>query len=166
MDFINYYRSILNKILNNVEFYNYTNLINNSDYISCYETIVKLLEFISTHKDNMNNETSYIENNLIFLIKNYGINDFNEFTKLCLDNKYFNNNIIEDNDKLNILNKHLKIINYKIIEWSINFEKNKNSYIKIKNTLIDDEQILNESSNLECIDLCRTSSNYCLKYME
>ena len=44
MEYIYYYRSILNKILNNVEFYNYTNLINNSDYISCYETIVKLLE--------------------------------------------------------------------------------------------------------------------------
>ncbi len=166
MEYINYYRSILNKILNNVEFYNYTNLINNSDYISCYETIVKLLDFISKHihKDNINNDRGYIENNIIFLIKNYGINDFNEFTKICLDNKYFdNNNNIYDNDKLNILKKHLKIINYKTIEWSKNFEKNKNSYIKIKNTLIDDEKILNESSNLECIDLCRTSSNYCLK---
>ena len=30
---VNYYKSILNKILNNVEFYNYTNLINNSNYI-------------------------------------------------------------------------------------------------------------------------------------
>tara|TARA_Y100000389_G_scaffold151529_1_gene151299 strand:+ start:2225 stop:5320 length:3096 start_codon:yes stop_codon:yes gene_type:complete len=127
---------------------------------------VKLLDFISKHihKDNINNDRGYIENNIIFLIKNYGINDFNEFTKICLDNKYFdNNNNIYDNDKLNILKKHLKIINYKTIEWSKNFEKNKNSYIKIKNTLIDDEKILNESSNLECIDLCRTSSNYCLK---
>jgi len=165
MENINYYKSILNKILNNVEFYNYTNLINNSDYISCYETIVKLLDFISMyiHKDNINNDIDYIENNIIFLIKNYGINDFNEFIKICLDNKYFENNIIVDNDKFDILKKHLKIVNYKTIEWPKNFEKNKNSQIKIKNTLIDEQKILTESSNLECIDLCRTSSNYCLK---
>ena len=165
MENINYYKSILNKVLNNVEFYNYTNLINNSDYISCYETIVKLLEFISMyiHKDNINNDVNYIENNIIFLIKNYGINDFNEFIKICLDNKYFDNNVIVNNDKFDILKKHLKIVNYKTIEWPKNFEKNKNSQIKIKNTLIDDQKILSESSNLECIDLCRTSSNYCLK---
>ena len=165
MENINYYKSILNKILNNVEFYNYTNLINNSDYISCYETIVKLLDFISMYidKDNINNDIDYIENNIIFLIKNYGINDFNEFIKICLDNKYFDNNIIVDNDKFDILKKHLKVVNYKTIEWPKNFEKNKNSQIKIKNTLIDEQKILTESSNLECIDLCRTSSNYCLK---
>lgn len=165
INYINYYKSVLNKILNNVEFYNYTNLINNSDYISCYETIVNLLEFISTRiqKDNRKEDIEYIENNIIFLIKNYGINDFNDFMNHCLDTKYFDNNIIDDNDKLNIIKKHLKIINYKTIDWFNNFEKNKNSQIKTKNTLIDDEKILIESSNFDCIDLCSTSSNYCLK---
>tara|TARA_Y100000768_G_scaffold388716_1_gene386396 strand:- start:228 stop:3476 length:3249 start_codon:yes stop_codon:yes gene_type:complete len=165
---VNYYKSILNKILNNVEFYNYTNLINNSNYISCYETIVNLIEFITTHieKDNINNDNDieYIENNIIFLIKNYGINDFDVFIKHCLDNKYFdNNNNTYNNDKLNIIKKHLKIVNYKTIEWFNGFDKNKNSKLKQKNTLIDDEKILTESSNFDCIDLCRTSSNYCLK---
>ncbi len=165
---VNYYKSILNKILNNVEFYNYTNLINNSNYISCYETIVNLIEFITTHieKENINNDNDieYIENNIIFLIKNYGINDFDVFIKHCLDNKYFdNNNNTYNNDKLNIIKKHLKIVNYKTIEWFNDFDKNKNSKLKQKNTLIDDEKILTESSNFDCIDLCRTSSNYCLK---
>ena len=165
---VNYYKKILNKILNNVEFYNYTNLINNSNYISCYETIVNLIEFITTHieKDNINNDNDieYIENNIIFLIKNYGINDFDVFIKHCLDNKYFdNNNNTYNNDKLNIIKKHLKIVNYKTIEWFNGFDKNKNSKLKQKNTLIDDEKILTESSNFDCIDLCRTSSNYCLK---
>ena len=165
---IDFYRIILNNIQDAIFKYKLLNIISNNEYNLCIESIDQVINLInSINYDNIIVELEYIQNSVSSIIKNYGILNFDYFMKICFDNdfieKFLNTN--ENIDKFNVIKNYLHPINYKVIKWTSkimnkNIEKNK---IIMKNKLIDDRIIVEESRTLECFDLMRISSNFNLR---
>ena len=130
------------------------------------EKIINLINSISN--ENIINELQYINNNLSSLIKSYGIYSLKNFLKICLGEefaeKYLKNSNL--NKKLDVINKYLHPINYKILNWT---DKGTRSGKKVvikeisKNKIIDDKMMIEETEQLECFDLMRSSSNFNLR---
>ena len=116
--------------------------------------------------ENLLNDLQYINNNLSSLIKNYGIYNFDKLLNVCLSSefkdKYLNNNRLRN--KLEVINKYLHPINYKILNWNDKSYYNENRNIELsKNKIIDDKILIEDSEQLECFDLMRSSTNFNLR---
>lgn len=171
---IDFYRIILNNIQDAILKYKILNIISNNEYNLSIESIDQVINLInSINYDNILVELEYIQNSISSVIKNYGILNFDYFMKICFDNdfieKFLNTN--ENIDKYNVIKSYLHPINYKVIKWTsknTNMNKNKNkntekNKVVLKNRLLDDRVIVEESNMLECYDLMRITSNFNLK---
>ena len=145
------------------------NIIASNEYNKCLEGLEKVINLLNTiGEENILNDLQYINNNLSSLIKNYGIYNFDNFLNICLSSEY-SNKFLNNTDlinKLDVIKRYLHPINYKILNWSENLKKiNNNLEIKelSKNKIIDDKVLIEDSSQLECFDLMRTSTNFNLR---
>ena len=164
-----FFKEVVNDIQFGVKNFYLMNVINSNEYNICLDGLEKIINLInSISNENMINELQYINNNLSSLIKNYGIYDFENFIKICLSNEFGEKYLkgVNLNKKLDVICKYLHPINYKILNWT---EKGSRSGKKIvakeisKNKIIDDKIIIEETEQLECLDLMRTSSNFNLR---
>jgi hypothetical protein len=167
LDKIDYYRKILDNIQIAINKYKLLNIISNNEYNLCIESIDQVINLINTiNVENIVSELEYIQNNISSIIKNYGIMNFDFLISICFDfdfsNKYLSSNIIES--KLAIIKKYLHPINYKVINWTskLNFKNFTNKEV-VKNKLLDDKVIVEESNMLECYDLMRITNNFNLR---
>jgi hypothetical protein len=166
---IKFFKQVIDDIQFGVKNYHLMNVINSNEYNICLDALEKIINLInSISNENVINDLQYINNNLSSLIKNYGIYNFENFIKICLSNefrdKYLKN--INLNNKLNVICKYLHPINYKILNWTDkSIHNGKKIIVKeiSKNKIIDDKVIIEETEQLECFDLMRTSSNFNLR---
>ena len=167
LDKIDYYRKILDNIQIAINKYKLLNIISNNEYNLCIESIDQVINLINTiNFENIVSELEYIQNNISSIIKNYGIMNFDFLISICFDfdfsNKYLTSNIIES--KLEIIKKYLHPINYKVINWTSKLNlKNFTNKEVVKNKLLDDKVIVEESNMLECYDLMRITNNFNLR---
>ncbi len=165
---IDFYRLIVNNIQDAIFKYKLLNIISNNEYNLCIDSIDQVINLInSINYDNILVELEYIQNSISSIIKNYGVLNFDYFLKICFDNDFIEKNLNtnENIDKFNVIKSYLHPINYKVIKWgSKNMNKNieKNKPI-MKNKLIDDRVIVEQSQMLECFDLMRITSNFNLR---
>ena len=166
---IKFFKHIVNDIQYGVKNYHLMNIISSNEYNMCLDGLDKIINLInSISNENIMNELQYINNNLSSLIKNYGIYDFNNFIKICLSNefeeKYFKDETLRN--KLHVICRYLHPINYKILNWTNNTSRSGKKILAkeiSKNKIIDDKNIINETEQLECFDLMRTSTNFKLR---
>ena len=163
---INFYRNILDNIQQAISKYKLLNIISNNEYNLCIESIDQVINLInSINYDNIIVELEYIQNSVSSIIKNYGILNFDYFMKICFDNdfieKFLNTN--ENIDKFNVIKDYLHPINYKVIKWTSKMMNKYNDKIVMKNKLLDDKVIVEESRMLECFDLMRITNNFNLR---
>ena len=162
---INFYKNTVENIFKGINFYKKTNIINNNEYYICIENLENILENINNiTEENIINDMQNINNSLSTVIKNYGVYDFDYLLKICLDSdfilKSFSNTDISS--KFTVIKKFLHPINYKIITWNKKIKKNACKVIQ-KNKIIDDKIIVEDTENLECFDLMRTTNNFNLR---
>ena len=169
-----FFKEVLNKIQRGIHNMHLMNIINSNEYNSCLENIEKIIILINklTNESSLN-DLQYINNNLSSLIKNYGVYDFDIFLKICLTNELVDKYLKLDKlyEKLKVIIKYLHPINYKIISWNgkysrnkrIDLDKNTKDIPVKKNRIIDDKIIVEETEQLECFDLLRTSTNFNLR---
>ena len=162
---INFYKDTIENIFKGINFYKKHNIINNNEHYNCIENLENILENINNiSEENIINDMQNINNSLSTVIKNYGVYDFNYLLKICLDNdfilKSFSNSDILP--KFTVIKQFLHPINYKIFTWN---KKTKKTTCKIiqKNKIIDDKIIVEDTENLECFDLMRTTNNFNLR---
>ena len=143
--------------------------MNSNEYNMCLDGLDKIINLInSISNENIINELQYINNNLSSLIQNYGIYNFENFIKICLSNEFGEKYLkgVNLNNKLDVICKYLHPINYKILNWT---DKSTRSGKKIitkeisKNKIIDDKSMIEETEQLECFDLMRSSTNFNLR---
>ena len=90
------FKEVVNNIQLGVKKYHLMNIINSNEYNLCVANLEKTINLInSISKDNILNDLQYINNNLSSLIKNYGVYDFENFLKICL-NSEFGEKYLED----------------------------------------------------------------------
>jgi ATP-dependent Lon protease len=166
---INFFKEVINNIQVGIKYYHLMNILNSNEYNNCLEGLESIIELINTITiDNAINDLQYINNNLSSIIKNYGIYNFENFLSICLHNEFSKKYLMDDklNNKLELIRKYLHPINYKILSWTEKGNRNgKKLVVKeiSKNKIIDDKIIIEESEQLECFDLMRTSTNFNLR---
>ena len=166
---IKFFKEIVNDIQIGVKNYHLMNIINSNEYNICLDGLEKIINLINTiSSENIISELQYINNNLSSLIKNYGIYNFENFIKICLNNEFRDKYLktVNLNEKLSVICKYLHPINYKILNWeNKGIRSGKKMVTKeiSKNKIIDDKVIIEETEQLECFDLMRTSSNFNLR---
>ena len=163
---IKFFKHIVNDIQLGVKNYHLMNIINSNEYNICLDGLDKIINLInSISNENIINDLQYINNNLSSLIKNYGIYNFENFIKICLSNEFVDKYLkgVNLNKKLDVICRYLHPVNYKILSWT---DKGSRSGKKIvikeisKNKIIDDKCMIEETEQLECFDLMRSSSNF------
>ena len=164
---IKFFKEVVNDIQFGVKIYHLMNVMNSNEYNNCLDGLEKIINLInSISNDNVLNDLQYINNNLSSLIKTNGIYNLKNFLRICLSNEFEEKYLKEVKDKLEVIGRYLHPINYKILNWT---DKGIRSSKKIitkeisKNKIIDDKIIIEETQQLECFDLMRTSSNFNLR---
>ena len=115
----------------------------------------KLITDINIDCENIYNEIKQIKGKLLSIFSNSGTKYFGKLITLLLDNNKIDN---IDNDKYNLLCNYAHPIGYKILDWkNYHPSTNKNKKYIQKNKIIDDKMIIENTNNLECLDLSRTN---------
>ena len=165
-DKIIFFQEAINNIQIAINKYKCLEILNTNEYNFCLENIEKIINNINNiSEENIINELQNINNNISFLIKSYGIYSLVNLIKICLNKDFIKNNF-ENNSfshKFDIIKDFLHPINYKILVWN-NRQNNININKEIpKNKIIDDKMIIEDTNNLECFDLFRSTTNFNLK---
>lgn len=166
---INFFKEVITDVQLGVKNYHLMGVFNSNDLNICLDGLEKIINLInSISNENIINDLQYINNNLSSLIKIYGIYSLKNFLKICLSNefaeKYLKSTIL--NKKLDVINKYLHPINYKILNWT---DKGMRTGKKIvvkevsKNKIQDDKILIENTEQLECFDLMRSSTNFNLR---
>ena len=168
-DKITFFKEVINDVQLGVKKYHLMNLVTSNEYNICLDTLEKIINLINTiSEENVLNDLQYINNNLSSLIKNYGIYSFNNFLKVCLNSEFEDKylRLPELKGMYEVISKYLHPINYRIISWSernARSSKNMQPQEIAKNKIIDDKMLVEDTQQLECFDLMRTTSNFNLR---
>ena len=166
---IRFFKQVVNNIQVGVKNYHSMNVINSNEYNICLDSLEKIINLInSISNENLINELQYINNNLSSLIKNYGIYNFENFIKICLSNEFADKYLkgVNLNKKLDVICKYLHPINYKILNWTESYSRSGKKIAAkevSKNKILEDKVLIEETEQLECFDLMRTTSNFNLR---
>ena len=126
----------------------------------------KLMTEINIDCESIYNEISQIKQELLSIFSNTGTKYFKKLIILLLDKNIENNANIDtieniDNNKFELLCSYAHPIGYKELDWkNYNPLTNKNKKHIQKNKIIDDKMIIENASNLECLDLSRTNKTF------
>tara|TARA_B110000444_G_scaffold141770_1_gene132935 strand:+ start:6668 stop:10993 length:4326 start_codon:yes stop_codon:yes gene_type:complete len=165
-DKIKFFKHAVNDMQLGIKKYHSMNIINSSEYNTCLDSLEKIINMLNTiSNENLINDLQYINNSLSALIKNYGIYNFDNFLKICLTNEFGNKYLVGPtlNKKLQVISKYFHPVNYKILNWSDKANRCSKKLLVgeiSKNKIIDERTIIEDTHQLECIDLTRT----CIKF--
>ena len=166
---INFFKEAVNNIQLGIRNYHLMGVLSSNDLNNCLDGLEKIINLINNISlENIIIDLQYINNNLSSLIKSYGIYSFEIFLKICLSNefgeKYLKDSVL--NKKLDIITKYLHPINYKILNWTDKMTRSvKDVIVKeiSKNKIVDDKMMIEDTEQLECFDLMRSSLNFNLR---
>ena len=134
------------------------------------------LNFCITNLDNIYNDLTLLNNEndntikkklpiiiseLLVVLKNFGTDSLNDLIVLLIGYDYIKDNIYNThlNDKLQVLESFAHPISFKSMNWK-NDIHNSNKKILQKNKIIEDIAIAENSENLDCYDLARSSKSF------
>jgi ATP-dependent Lon protease len=162
-------QSIVHKTILAAQKYKFYDIIGTNELNVCITTLEKIYETLNNILKNneKNNEKNHlntlnnIESELIIIFKNFGTDNLLDLIYLVIDREYIEKYLTNQTqlDKFNIMNKYVHPINFKLAIWK---HDNDESTIKLipKNRIVEDYMICENSDNLECFDLARTSKSF------
>uniref|UniRef100_A0A6C0D6Z2 Lon proteolytic domain-containing protein n=1 Tax=viral metagenome TaxID=1070528 RepID=A0A6C0D6Z2_9ZZZZ len=164
---IEFFRDVIQKTVVNCQKNKMLDVLGITDVTTCINKLNNISEMITEFNENVEkNSTDYninrlqtINNELSVLLKNYGTDLFEDLLTICFgnNNSFFKNNEDIDKDKYELLKKHFHPTEYKVI----NLKKGEND--KLKTTSFYDEQIAENTKNLDCSDININSKHFHLR---
>ena len=129
-----------------------------------FNDTVKVSEIFSNNLSSNKEIESLINNikiDLLIVIKNFGTENLDDLIYLILGNSNLNNLLNHElvKDKYELLKKFAHPINFKCVNWKQDLESQNKKYL-VRNRIIEDSMIVENSENLDCFDLSRTSKSF------
>jgi len=147
-----FYKKLIKQTLLSISKYKNLEIVTNTDLTIC----IKALEVLySQCNDNVSIDT--VKNDLLVLLKSYGTTNMDDLLELILGKESIRefNNI----DKFEIIKKYVHPISYKIVP-----NTNKSKLVVLpKHKKITEAEIIKHSPQLECYDLCRSTTQFNLR---
>ena len=106
------------------------------------------------------NKLQKINNELSNLFKTYGTADFDDLITVALGSSFTSTLSESDKIKYSIIKKYIHPITYKVLPFKKESDKKKQL---VKNRIIEDYMIVENSENFDCFDLARTSKKFLKK---
>jgi endopeptidase La len=171
---IEYYFELITETILWCEKYKIFDIMTASDLNICIQNLESIFHDLTILKKSLfkNKKISKqhihklqkINDELSLIFKSFGTKKIDSVLNVCYGTSYIKtikNSI--DKYKLDLILKYAHPINYKIMAWKNKPKKiNKNEKI-IKNKIIEDFMIIEMGENLDCYDLCRTTTNFYTK---
>ena len=167
-----FYEDVIKKTFLSLVEYKKLNLIGSNEInhsINDLNTILEELRLLELHiKDkSMNHEDliadlQILNNKISNVIKLYGTTSLEHLISICYGADYFENNIIDDNDKskYEILSTYLHPLSYKVISST---EKSDDNQKLTTNPILEDIYFSSSKVNLYCYGNKSVDENYILK---
>lgn len=167
--YINNYKKIVQETILYIQVYKNLDIMSASElntYIQSLERIfieldnLQILLDQKSDKITIENNLNKIKQELSINFKSFGTKNIDDLLKIVFDDEYIDN-LENDNslhDIYNIMKKYVHPINYKVLSFK-NIPKNQNKKI-IKNKIVEDFMICEQSKTFDCFDLARTTKNF------
>ena len=107
--------------------------------------------------DGAINAMQKITDELSIVFKSYGTGNFDDLITICFGTDFLRNFVTEvDSSKVHVVRKYFHPTGYKLMN-----RESKNVTIKAKNNrVMEDFQIADSCKQLDCMDMCRSSSKF------
>lgn len=171
---LDYYRDVLSNVMVDLNVKVSNKYLTTNESISCVEECRKIYERINDCYDflnsgtivNMNGteQTTYLHDNVSKLqdindllnkvIRMYGCHNIEQLIIICFGNDYYTSLKKEAlYNKQILLNKYFHPTSFKCFTWK---NDNRSPSYLVKNSIIDDNIIVDSAESIECFDLSRT----------
>ena len=163
-DKIKYFYNVITDTILWIEKYKTYDIINSSDLNICvqnleniYKDLSKLSKLDKTKTpEKLVGNLQKINDDISLIFKSFGTKNIEYVLNICYGHNYISTLDAIDVDKFKLILSYAHPISYKVVPW-----KNKPKGKKItKNKIIDDLLISEMGSNIDCFDLCRTTTNF------
>ena len=154
---LKYYKEIIKNTIRACQLYKKHSLFTINDVNICVRALELLYEQCSELDDLNQEKINDIKNDLLVIFKSYGTYNIYDFLYLLGDKELIDN--LEIYNKYELMKDIVHPIGFK------KYPKSKKKYTKPLNKLklIDDTMIIENSKQLECFDMSRTSGDFYLR---
>lgn len=166
---IEYFQQLVQKTILSVQKYKQLDILGANELnIATFklETMYVELSKLSTDLTNdyevinILKKLNEIRKELNIIFKLYGTENIIDLLNICYGDDYINNTIWNTN-KYQLIENYFHPIKFKIMPWKLGKSEFKPNNVSIdKNKIVDDVIIVENSENLECFDLSRTSTTF------
>ena len=166
---IEFFYKIITETIVSVEKYKTNDILSPSELNLCIQNLeniyldIKKIEKLK-NKQSINksiNKLQLVNDDISLVFKTFGTNKIEYILKVCYGTDFIKN-LSVDKEKLNLVLNYFQPISYKILPWKKTKVKTIENKI-VKNKIIEDCTIDDAGENLDCYDLCRTTSKFYTK---
>lgn len=168
---ISYYKSIVQNTILSIQKYKSLDIVSASDLNICvnklqdiYIVLTNIERCFTPKSKNVNNiiqRLQEINNEITLVFQKYGTDSIENVLAIVFGQQYLKQNLLND-PKMDIINKHLHPVSYKILNWGSTDVKQTNKRLA-RNKIVEDFMIVETANTLDCFDLSRTSNIFQLK---
>lgn len=160
---IQFYQKLIQETMLSIQKYKFLDIITANELnitINNLEQIINNLSEIDslTNKNIIAEKLQNINDSLFDVFKQFGTSSVNDLLAVSFGNNFINK--INQHDKYKIIDKYVNPLSFKILNSTNN---NAKKTPLIKNKIIEDFMIAENSNNFECFDLGRTTKIFQLK---
>ena len=170
---ISNFEEIISKTIIITQRYKLLDILGASELNICTQGLIKLckelnnitsmIDPVSMDKNNrLVNKLQNITNELSVIFKSFGTDSVEDLISICFGPNFVDSIINQDNkDKYELIKKYVHPIGYKTVVWKDDVTPNTNNESRIvKNKIIEDVTIAEQSCNFDCFDLARSSKSF------
>tara|TARA_B100000963_G_scaffold361848_1_gene400267 strand:+ start:3008 stop:6322 length:3315 start_codon:yes stop_codon:yes gene_type:complete len=170
---VRHFQNIINKTTLIVQRYKLLEIFGASELNVCIQGLDKIHDDLTFLEESINendiesnnklvNRLQSLNTDLSGILRNFGTDSIEDLITVCFGQDFINNFItIENKDKYELIKNNVHPIGYKIVAWRENVNpQNKVESKIVKNRIIEDMTIAEESCDLDCFDLARSSKSF------
>ena len=153
--------------------YKLLDIIGASELNICTQGLINLSKDIASIKERVSetsmeqnnrlvNKLQNITNELSVIFKSFGTESVEDLISICFGPDFIDDMVCDDNrDKYELIKKYVHPIGYKTVPWREDVVPSVSNESRIvKNKIIEDTTIAEQSCNLDCFDLARSSKSF------
>jgi len=161
-DKVKFYEKLIQETMLSIQKYKFLDIITANELsitINNLEQVIEKLSEVDTLKDknSIAEKLQNVNDSLFDVFKQFGTSSVNDLLTVSFGNNFINK--IKDYDKYKIIEKYVNALSFKILTSANNAKKTP----LVKNKIIEDFMIAENSNNFECFDLGRTTKIFQLK---
>ena len=161
-----YYKDLLSESLNVYHYYNKVNILDNFTLQEIYKRVDHVLLILNTIQQGGNEEEiletlQKINDEFSTLFQKYGCKKIHDLLTILYGKNYSVH--IQDTKKYNVLNKYFSPTQYTILKWTEKVYPRIEEELREKNTILQDEDMINYFPSLECFDIGRKQNSFIWK---